>query len=193
MTHSCQARILTTQFTIPGTADFCFNTTECRKPAAHKITIDDGDAFMPICKECFARFKTKAAKTGNTWYGWFDCDYPPQAPIKGSKWYHEKVKEGKANPVPASATQVKEEDPIQPLTESIAKMTITPPPLKTDIETITESLASLKLVTSEKQDVEAQIQVIEAWMKGEGKLKFKEQPKKLRELMALRAKLKLLK
>lgn len=197
MTHSCQARILTTQFVIPGTADSCFNTTECRKPAAHKITVDDGDAFMPICKECFARFKTRTPKSSNQWYGWFDCDYPPDAHIKGSRWYHDKVKEGKANPVPVPVPVLKElkehneDKTVAELTTKMEAMSIQPP---AEVETLVQAMATLQITPEDpKQELEAQIQALETWMRGEGKLKFKEQPKKLRELMALRAKLKLLK
>ena len=24
-----------------------------------------------------------------SWYGWFDCDYPKEARVKGSAWYYE--------------------------------------------------------------------------------------------------------
>lgn len=188
MTHSCQARILTTQFLIPGTTDVCFNTTECRKPAAHKITIDEGDAFMPICKECFARFKTKSSKTVNTWYGWFDCDYPPTAIVKGSRWYHDKVKEGKVNLL----SPPKDDNSVAELAETLNGLSVNS--CSADVETLVKRMSTLQIaVPDPKQELQDQIQAIETWMRGEGKLKFKEQPKKLRELMALRAKLKLLK
>jgi hypothetical protein len=203
MTHSCQARILTTSFLIPGTADSCFNTTDCKKPAPLKITVDDGDAFMPICKECFTRFKSRTPKNSNTWYGWFDCDYPPDAHIKGSKWYHDKVKEGKTNPVPASASApapapaVAENKSVTELTAKMDTMTLTTNPKllsSAQVDSLVQAMGTLQIAAQDpKQDLQDQIQAIEAWMKGEGKLKFKEQPKKLRELMTLRAKLKLLK
>lgn len=177
MAYSCLARITTTAFVIPGTEETCYHTTECRKSAARKITVDDGDAFMPICGDCFTKFQTKNLKTGSTWLGWFDCDYPPQAHIKGSRWYHETVKQGKTTPTvkssPSPPTLSAKEVDI--LVEAMTTLTVEAPPL------------------SEKEIVKQQIEEIEGWMRGEGKLKFKEQPKKLRDLLNLRARLKLLK
>jgi len=186
MAHSCQARIPTTSFTIPGTTETCHNTTECRKPAAHKITIDDGDAFMPICKECFAKFRTKGLKTGSTWLGWFDCDYPPEARIKGSRWYHETVKKGLATPLPLP-------DPVSAV--AVEELTVKPTLSSAEVDSLVKAMSSLTVTEpkSEKELVKEQIQAIELWMRGEGKLKFKEQPKKLRELLQLRTRFNLLK
>jgi hypothetical protein len=56
-----------------------------------------------------------------------------------------------------------------------------------------QEVAEEEILQPSKADVlKGQIVEIEAWMKGEGRLKFKEQPKKLKELMRLRAEIKML-
>ncbi len=47
---------------------------------------------MPICYECMGRLRTKH-QPNSTWYGWFDCAMPPTARIRGSQWYHDRMKE----------------------------------------------------------------------------------------------------
>ena len=197
MSRTCEARIKTTSFQIPGTHEICWNTTDCKKPAGHKIPVDDGDAFMPICRDCLNIYKTKVSKE-SVWLGWFDGDYPPAAPIKGSRWYHEMVKKGKENPVPPPAAPVPapEDVAVDELTESLTKMSIkpSPSPAVSEVDDLTAAIATLSLKPkSEREDIENQIQAIDAWLKGEGKTKYKEQPKKLREKMTLKAKLSLLK
>lgn len=90
---SCVARVLgSVPQQIPGTTEVLFPTRECAAPAARKIVIDDGDASFGICSACFKRFTTKGAKK-DEWWGWFDCSIPPHAPVKGSKWYQDVVKQ----------------------------------------------------------------------------------------------------
>ena len=52
-----------------------------------KIPVDEGDAYMSACLSCFKRYIRRVKEKG-FWYGWFDCDYPPEAPVVGSKWYY---------------------------------------------------------------------------------------------------------
>ena len=89
---SCVSRVLGAKEQISGTSEFLFRTTECGAAAARKIVIDDGDASFGICAACFKRFLTKGTRKADTWWGWFDCEIPAHAPVKGSKWYQDVVK-----------------------------------------------------------------------------------------------------
>jgi hypothetical protein len=92
----CQARITTREFQIPGssfvepgTNTKAFLTGECQNPATKKVQVDEGDAIMNICDSCLTRWRLKAKK--KEWYGWFDCDIPPDAPVYDSIWFWEQV------------------------------------------------------------------------------------------------------
>jgi hypothetical protein len=58
-------------------------------------------------------------------------------------------------------------------------------------ETVMEATKSLASMTIHETSIEEQIAEIEAWLKGEGRLKFKEQPKKMKELIRLKGALKM--
>jgi hypothetical protein len=85
----CQARIATREFKVPGTQTKAFLTGECKEPGTKKVQVDEGDAFMYICDDCFNRWRFKAKK--KEWYGWFDCDIPVDAPVYDSIWFWETV------------------------------------------------------------------------------------------------------
>ncbi len=85
----CQARVTTREFKIPGTETKAFLTGECQNPATRKVQVDEGDAIMNICESCLNRWRLKAKK--KEWYGWFDCDMPPDAPVYDSIWFWEQV------------------------------------------------------------------------------------------------------
>jgi len=112
----CQARVLNQEFTIPGTTEKCHTTKECNMAFFKKVTIDE-DNMMHACKDCLKRYMTK--KSENVWYGWFDCDHPPGARVKGSAWYDSIVKSQK---IPkASAKNEKEtiKNKIKEIKESL--------------------------------------------------------------------------
>lgn len=163
---SCQARILGEEYTIQGTDVKCYHTKCCNQAAAKKITVDDGDAFLQICMPCFRRFLTKGSSPvgKDTWLGWFDCAYPPHARVTYSAWYHEEVKKA------WEAYNKRQKE-------------VVPTPSDSDEEAAPTRAEVLK----------GEIAEIEAWMKGDGRLKFKEQPKKFKELMRLRGELHLIK
>lgn len=85
---NCQARILDVAHTIPNTKLIYHTTTECGGEISKKLSVDSGDAYMNICSCCFRRYNTKGKPE---WYGWFDGSYPPEAKVRGSKWYHEQI------------------------------------------------------------------------------------------------------
>jgi hypothetical protein len=98
---NCQARIATREFKIPGlafanpgtkvpgTQITAFLTGECKEPGTKKVQVDEGDAFMYICDVCLDRWRLRTKK--KEWYGWFDCDIPPDAPVYDSIWFWEQV------------------------------------------------------------------------------------------------------
>ena len=183
---SCQARILGAEYTIQGTDVKCHHARECGAPAAKKITVDDGDAFFQICMPCFRRFLTKGSKVveKDLWLGWFDCDYPPHARVTYSPWYHEEVRK-------AWEAYNKRQEEAKKLDAEFEEFEIT----SSEGSTISEEevLKEIKKIVPTRAEVlKGRAAEIEAWMKGEGRLKFKEQPKKLKELMRLRAELKML-
>lgn len=53
---------------------------------------------MSICSCCIRRFIKR--KVESNWFGWFDCDYPPEARVVGSRWYYDNVVTLKAIPLP---------------------------------------------------------------------------------------------
>jgi len=80
---SCQARILN-----ENKGNY-WTTKECCVETKKRISIDEGDAHMNICSSCIRRFIRR--NLDPSWYGWFDCDYPPEARVVGSKWYYDNV------------------------------------------------------------------------------------------------------
>ena len=158
----CQARILSAEIVIPGTSEICHTTAECGGESFKKVVVDDGDAHQHICKGCVKRFLTKGSSK-SSWYGWFDCDYPPEARVKYSPWYNKMLKDG-----------AKECIAVDILVEKMGVM-------------------SVSLETKASSMILQEIAAIEGWIRGEGKTKFKEQPKMLKKLIDLRTQLKLLK
>ena len=84
---TCQARILNQLYSTPVPY---WSTKECEAETNKRISIDSGEAYMSICSCCFKRFIKRSVE--KKWYGWFDCDYPPEAEVVGSKWFYENVK-----------------------------------------------------------------------------------------------------
>jgi hypothetical protein len=80
---SCQARILNEK------KGSYWTTKECSVETSKRISIDEGEAYMSICSSCIRRFIRR--NLDPSWYGWFDCDYPPEARVVGSKWYYDNV------------------------------------------------------------------------------------------------------
>ena len=86
MANPCNARIATTSFQLGDTT--FYKTTECKKPATKHVWVDDADARMFICGSCINRWLTQQ-KPVSEWYGWFDCEIPPFAPVQFSKRYYD--------------------------------------------------------------------------------------------------------
>ena len=82
----CQARVLDCEQVFPRLGEIFHTTKECGKKPKVKIGVDNGEASMYICANCFRRFSKRMDMPEN-WYGWFDCDYPPEARVKFSPWW----------------------------------------------------------------------------------------------------------
>jgi hypothetical protein len=165
-TKTCFARVLRDSYTIPGTNEECWNTGECGAPATKTITVDDGDATFGICSACLRRFLTKKSKN-DIWWGWFDCDIPDHARVKGGRWYQTVLAEAWAK-----------------LRERETTASATP----ADSEREEEAAAA----ETPKQALARQIAELVAWTKAQTKT-TKEVIKANREIIRLRAELKLLK
>lgn len=107
------------------------------------------------------------------WLGWFDCDIPPTAKIISSEWYYRELRS------------------IWERTQSSSLENAQPSPAW--YRAFLQYLLTNKfiLLTQKPKTLQEQIREIETWLKGEGRLQFKGQPKKLKELIKLRAELKL--
>ena len=84
---SCQARVLNEEKELPVSHEVYHTTKECGQEASHVELIDDGDAEMKLCTCCTRRYKAN-----DSWYGFFDCRFPPMARIFGSDWYYEMMR-----------------------------------------------------------------------------------------------------
>ena len=140
---NCQARILAVAHTIPNTKLIYHTTTECGGEISKKLSIDSGDAHMNICSCCFRRYNTKG-KADSTWYGWFDGSYPPEAKVRGSKWYNEAV----------AASLVEPED-IEELTQGMEDMSLQEQSQPEEYE------AEVEEAEAEVEEAEPEVQVQE--------------------------------
>jgi flagellar biosynthesis GTPase FlhF len=111
----CQGRLLNEKkilSTREGSVEY-YTTKECGGESMRKIPVDEGDAYMSACLSCFKRYIRRVKEKG-FWYGWFDCDYPPEAPVVGSKWYYltlaKKALEKHADVEEEEAPQLTEEE-----------------------------------------------------------------------------------
>lgn len=133
---NCQARILDVAHTIPNTKLIYHTTTECGGEISKKLSVDSGDAYMNICSCCFRRYNTKGKPE---WYGWFDGSYPPDAKVRGSKWYHEQI---------ASVPEPQEsEEEIDDLQHGMEDMT-----LEAEEVVVQESVEEVQEVVEEVQE-----------------------------------------
>jgi len=114
----CHGRILGEEIEIPGTRAprtgepiKAYKTKECTKEGKYCIQMED-DVEFQLCSVCLHRYEKRHEKK-NVWYGFFDCDYPEDAHIVGSKWYNDKLersKESSAKPKKASAAKDKDKE-----------------------------------------------------------------------------------
>ena len=118
---SCQARVLNEEKQLPVSHEVYHTTKECGQEASHVELIDDGDAEMKLCTCCTRRYKAN-----DSWYGFFDCGFPPMARIFGSNWYYEMIRlediesdvEEEAEEVEEEAEDAEEEEKVEDAEEA---------------------------------------------------------------------------
>ena len=181
----CQARVLDKEMKFPGT-DITYHTTkECGEVAHHKYSVDGGDAFMGLCGDCLRRCLTKKS-ANSTWYGFFDCEYPEQAKVRGSPWYYLQLGIAQEGEAP-------EEPPEQVVMEE-AELVGSPKEEQASPDEEQEELPLPKAEDpSEKEAVEAMITKLKAIVKASPNMPVKDQAKILKQIMDLRFRLKELK
>ena len=192
---TCQARVLDKEMKFPGT-DITYHTTkECGEIARHKHSVDDGEAFMGLCGDCLRRCLTKKG-TNSRWYGFFDCEYPEQAKVRGSPWYFWQLSLAQEQ---EKAQAGAEEPPAQlAMEETEAAELIGSPkqqiqPSFEEEEEEEERTLPKAEDPSEKQLVETTIAQLKATVKAHPNMPVKEQAKILKEIMDLRFRLNQLK
>lgn len=80
---SCQARVLGAEYPLEGplNGETFHTTTFCGKFAQKRIKISDDNHAS--CNDCFRRYTSQ-----KEWYGWMDCEYPPEAKVVGSHAFY---------------------------------------------------------------------------------------------------------
>lgn len=159
---TCQARILNNLYSTPVPY---WTTKECEAETNKRISIDSGEAYMSICSCCFKRFIKRSME--KKWYGWFDCDYPPEAQVVGSKWFYENVKHVKVIKATPTVVAVNTFDP-EPLPLASAKepevkaeVKAEEPEVKADVAALEHQMAKLS-IQDKKEDLKKQIKAIQA-------------------------------
>ena len=160
---TCQARILNNLYSTPVPY---WSTKECEAETNKRISIDSGEAYMSICSCCFKRFIRRSVEK-EKWYGWFDCDYPPEAQVVGSKWFYENVKHVKVIKATPTVVAVNTFDP-EPLLLASAKepevkaeVKAEEPEVKAEVAALEHQMAKLS-IQDKKEDLKKQIKAIQA-------------------------------
>ena len=159
---TCQARILNNLCSTPVPY---WTTKECEAETNKRISIDSGEAYMSICACCFKRFIRRSVEK-EKWYGWFDCDYPPEARVVGSKWFYENVKLVKATPTvvatntfdpePLPLASAKEPEVKEPEVKAEPEVNAEP-----EVAALEKQMAKLS-IQDKKEDLKRQIKAIQA-------------------------------
>ena len=209
----CQARVEDTVQTFPNTRTVYHTTKQCEEDASRKYSVDDGDSEMLLCGGCFRRCLTKKTK-GSSWLGFFDCSYPPEAKVKGSRWYYWML----SNSAEASSEEEASDGLEEELCEDMAKCSLSEPvaedadapeeddaPAGLDEEAEAETLSQSEgeevqaveaeeaveeVKPSEADKIKARIAELQAFVKGSRGMPVKEQAKILKEIINLRTQLK---
>ena len=205
----CQSRVLNEKKILSireGSVEY-YTTKECGGESMRKIPVDEGDAYMSACLSCFKRYIRRVKEKG-FWYGWFDCDYPPEAPVVGSKWYyltlakkalekHADVEEEEA----PQATEVQEEE-AQEATEATEVQQIQEAPevqeaqeaqeaqADPEIDSLTQGIAQMT-INETRELLRKRIKELRSLAKP-GKMTCKEMTAAFKEIDDLRLKIRML-
>ena len=205
----CQSRVLNEKKILSireGSVEY-YTTKECGGESMRKIPVDEGDAYMSACLSCFKRYIRRVKEKG-FWYGWFDCDYPPEAPVVGSKWYyltlakkalekHADVEEEEA----PQATEVQEEEATE-ATEATEVQQIQEAPevqeaqeaqeaqADPEIDSLTQGIAQMT-INDTRESLKKRIKELRSLAKP-GKMTCKEMTAAFKEIDDLRLKIRML-
>jgi hypothetical protein len=175
-----------------ATKEPCDNSDTPRQggETTKRISVDEGDAYMSICSCCFKRFIKR--KVEGNWFGWFDCDYPPQARVVGSKWYYDNVVSQKvrALPTPPSASEASEEEaPEEAAPEEAAPEEAAP---EAEVEELQKGLEKMSISEKPtKEELKKKIKEIQKNAKP-GKMSLKEIQAAFKEITNLRSQIHML-
>ena len=191
----CQARVEDMLCTFPKMETTYHTTKQCEEVASHKYSVDDGDSEMLLCGGCFRSCLTKKNK-GSSWLGFFDCSYPPDAKVKGSRWYFWTLSnsssaddEDEDDEEEEQEEEEKEEEEKQEKEEQEEKEE------KQKEEELCEKMAKCSLSQEDTKSlvahqINARIASLQALVKASRNMPVKEQAKVLKEIINLRTELK---
>lgn len=167
---TCQARVLDCEMTFPTLGEKYWTAKECGGNGKIKMTLEDGESQMHLCKECSRRFIGRVKKPAE-WYGWFDCAYPAGARVKFSGWWREMAKaEAKAAAAKVEA-KVEAEEPKE-LLSAMTKL----------------------VIISEEDELAKKIAELTAWIRTNvATIKGKEMVKLHKQLMDMKGQQKMIK
>lgn len=202
----CQARVEDTVQTFPNTRTVYHTTKQCEEDASYKYSVDDGDSEMLLCGGCFRRCLTKKNK-GSSWLGFFDCSYPPEAKVKGSRWYFWMM---------SNSSEEAEDEEDEELCEDMAKCSLSEACLPVEeasaeeeieeaeeeaeeapaeeeteeVEEAEEEVEEAPVQESPADKIKGRIAELQALVKSSRSMPVKEQAKILKEIINLRTQLK---
>jgi hypothetical protein len=185
---SCQARVLNEQKELPVSHEVYYTTKECGQEASHVELIDDGDSEMKLCTCCTSRYKAN-----DSWYGFFDCGFPPMARIFGSSWYYERMRlediESDVEEEEVEEEEVEEEEvPVLELPQTLASEEEAPAP---EVEEITEMM-KVSSIIDKKEEISQKIKTLKTQLKKPG-LDIKTMQAYNKEIIELRTTLRKMK
>ena len=178
----CQARVEDTLQTFPNTKTVYHTTKQCEEIASRKYPVDNGDSEMLLCGGCFRRCLTKKNK-GSSWLGFFDCSYPPEAKVKGSRWYFWMLSNSQEDAESSEGAEDAED-----LRDEMAKCSLSDNVVEPEVQDVQEIQEVQEESVSDK--ITARIASLKAFVKASRNMPVKEQAKILKEIINLRTELK---
>jgi polyribonucleotide nucleotidyltransferase len=116
---------------------------------------------MNICSCCFRRYTEKGKPQ---WYGWFDGSYPPEAKVRGSKWYNEAV----------AASLVEPDESIEELEQQMEDMSLQADAVEAEVEPEVQSQVQAEVEPEVQAQVKAEAYIETKDIKASLKARIKE-------------------
>jgi hypothetical protein len=162
--------------TFPTLGEKYWTAKECGGSGKIKMTLEDSESQMHLCKECSRRFIGRVKKPAE-WYGWFDCAYPAGARVKFSGWWREMARAEAAAAsekaaAAAAAQGAKEDEEPKELLAAMTKL----------------------VIISEEDELAKKIAELTAWIRTNvSTIKGKEMAKLHKQLMDMKGQQKIMK